>query len=599
MRTFLSIASIAILAVPACRPRSFNTASGTENAAGTCAATVTAIDAIHAELKASFAQQNPSGEKIADLENAMGSLPACTDLDGGAAALAAMIRVEDAAAAEAQKRWNDEAGRTGALRLWNTMSEVRLILHSTLQQKTLSHLNSLNGPLTAAHEKVLTNFSAFPSDWSVASLTKFYDNAPGDVRRAILAMAARTCTASLQEFLWREATAAQPNPDAFEGVARCGAPEAFPHDETGGPARPGWLPPWAQRVTTPNFDTYFRTRTSNRQQLRETFRAALERAHAPDAVSLLARAFPQTDGTLRGDRVGQHQGIEVREGDVVIMRNWPAGVFFEQMTTSPVAQSHVGIVMISDDGEPWLLEQGMSSLSVSQLAKRMAGQGDFVILRREGLTDLQRTQLSRVMRQYAADMRYIYDYRFNTEDASQNYCVELAYHVYERAGLTQQWAFSSPRNAKVAENLKTLGAGFDKIGGLSLFIATPGFKVVGRFENAIPYARALDSMVSEVMVDLMANRDLNPQGIDSYRRKFVVSEVGRALNIEGSGSAGVRFLPVFLSMYEGLGGITSDLSQRPSYASRWQDFSRFRQDSDAVRDEVRAVVQEKFASYFR
>jgi hypothetical protein len=200
----------------------------------------------------------------------------------------------------------------------------------------------------------------------------------------------------------------------------------------------------------------------------------------------LKRDIVQTFRSKRApeELVYRMQGIEFREGDIVLLQTGAIGGLWETFTRSGSLLSHLLMVTFGEDGLPYTVEMNFGRLLVAPLdlhAER------FTIVRPRNLSAADRlkirTSFESLMRQ---NVRY--DFQFDSRDNNRLYCSELAAAALKRAQLNHQPVTFDAASARASELLRSAGIRDPRFLGQGSYLSSPDFEVVSQHIQTDPIA---------------------------------------------------------------------------------------------------------------
>lgn len=185
----------------------------------------------------------------------------------------------------------------------------------------------------------------------------------------------------------------------------------------------------------------------------------------------------------------RHDGIEFREGDIILLQTGPVGGLWETLTQSGSLLSHLMMVHFGDDGIPMTVEMNYGQLLVAPLDLYS---DRYTVIRPTGLTLHDRKAIFRAISELIeSNLRY--DFKFSLKTADQLYCSELVAAVFEKAGVKRDLQTFEPLSPQAASVFSAAGIQAREFYTQGSYIAGLGFSSHAERLNSDPrdYIRGL------------------------------------------------------------------------------------------------------------
>lgn len=189
------------------------------------------------------------------------------------------------------------------------------------------------------------------------------------------------------------------------------------------------------------------------------------------------------------EHVYRHDGIEFRQGDIILLQTGPVGGLWETLTQSGSLLSHLMMVHFGKDGLPLTVEMNYGQLLVAPLdlyADR------YTVIRPTGLTPSDRMAIYHAIASLVeSDLRY--DFKFDLKSSDRLYCSELVSAVFKKAGLTRSLQTFTASSEQAASLFAGAGIRTRDFYTQGSYIGGLGFSAHGERLNADPrdYIRGL------------------------------------------------------------------------------------------------------------
>ncbi|NBX15760.1 MAG: hypothetical protein EBR09_00190 [Proteobacteria bacterium] len=187
----------------------------------------------------------------------------------------------------------------------------------------------------------------------------------------------------------------------------------------------------------------------------------------------------------------RRDGIEFREGDIVLVQAGETGGLWETFTHAGSLLSHLMMVTFDENGLPYSIEINFGQILLSPLDLKAER---FVVVRAKNNTELFRQRI------HAAFNRLLqksitYDFQFDSDEHSKLYCAELAAAVLQEAEAGFQPFAFSPKSAAAAELLRKSGIRSTSFFAQGSYLASTHFDFVGERIYADPSALIRGQMI--------------------------------------------------------------------------------------------------------
>jgi hypothetical protein len=178
----------------------------------------------------------------------------------------------------------------------------------------------------------------------------------------------------------------------------------------------------------------------------------------------------------------RRDGIDFREGDIVLIQAGETGGLWETFTHSGSLLSHLMMVTFDEQGLPYSIEVNFGQILLAPLDLKAER---FVVLRAKNNSEELRRRFHVAFRKLLSK-DVTYDFRFDSTDNSKLYCSELAAAVleYAEAGILP-FPFS-PKSQRAAELLRKSGIPSSHFYGQGSYLGSANFEFVGERIYADP-----------------------------------------------------------------------------------------------------------------
>ncbi|MEY2987102.1 MAG: Permuted papain-like amidase enzyme YaeF/YiiX, family, partial [Pseudomonadota bacterium] len=185
----------------------------------------------------------------------------------------------------------------------------------------------------------------------------------------------------------------------------------------------------------------------------------------------------------------RHDGVEIRQGDIILLQTGPVGGLWETLTQSGSLLSHLMMVHFSDEGIPMTVEMNYGQLLVAPLDLYS---DRYTIIRPTGLTSDDRKAIYEAISQMI-ESDYRYDFKFELNSADKLYCSELVAAVFNKAGLARTFQTFSPLSPQAVSIFSAAGIRTRNFYTQGSYIAGLGFSTHADRLNSDPrdYIRGL------------------------------------------------------------------------------------------------------------
>lgn len=185
----------------------------------------------------------------------------------------------------------------------------------------------------------------------------------------------------------------------------------------------------------------------------------------------------------------RHDGIELREGDIVLMQTGPVGGLWETLTQSGSLLSHLTMIHFSDEGLPMTVEMNYGQLLVAPLDLYS---DRYTVIRPTGLTLHDRKAIFEAISEMIKS-DYQYDFKFELKSADKLYCSELVAAVFNKAGIERAFQTFNPLSSQAASIFSAAGIRTKNFYTQGSYIAGLGFSTHAERLNSDPrdYIRGL------------------------------------------------------------------------------------------------------------
>ncbi|NBW82207.1 hypothetical protein EBR21_10690 [bacterium] len=194
-------------------------------------------------------------------------------------------------------------------------------------------------------------------------------------------------------------------------------------------------------------------------------------------------------------------GIEFKEGDIVLVQNGETGGLWESFTGSGSLLSHMQMVTFDERGLPYAIEMNYGRILLSPLDLNA---DRYVVVR---LRNSSEVLLKRIHESFLKlkSQDIVYDFNFDSTDHRSLYCSELAAAVLEasEAGVIP-FAFS-PRSQRAGELLKKTGVRSQSFFGQGSYLGSPRFSFVAERIYADPNLLIKGQMILDGFNHHLAN----------------------------------------------------------------------------------------------
>jgi hypothetical protein len=177
-------------------------------------------------------------------------------------------------------------------------------------------------------------------------------------------------------------------------------------------------------------------------------------------------------------------GIEFREGDIVLLQTGAIGGLWETFTLSGSMLSHLVMVTFGNDGLPYTVEMNFGRMLVAPLDLHA---DRFTIVRPRNLSSEDRRNI-RAAFESLMNQNVRYDFRFDSRDSNRLYCSELAAAALKRAQLNHKPILFDAASARAGELLRSAGLTDPNFFGQGSYLASPDFEVIAQQIQSDPIA---------------------------------------------------------------------------------------------------------------
>lgn len=197
----------------------------------------------------------------------------------------------------------------------------------------------------------------------------------------------------------------------------------------------------------------------------------------------------------------RRDGIEFKEGDIVLVQSGEAGGLWETFTHSGSLLSHMQMVTFDEHGLPYTIEMNFGRILLAPLD---LSEDRFVVLRLRHGTEALRERMHASFRELLSkDIRY--DFQFDSTNHQSLYCSELAAAVLEssEAGVTPFAV--SPASPRAEELLRKSGINSQIFYGQGSYLGSSNFEFVGQRIHADPHDLIRGQMILSAFTEHLAN----------------------------------------------------------------------------------------------
>lgn len=199
----------------------------------------------------------------------------------------------------------------------------------------------------------------------------------------------------------------------------------------------------------------------------------------------------------------RHDGIEFREGDIILLQTGPVGGLWETLTQSGSLLSHLMMVHFGSDGVPYTVEMNYGQLLLAPLD---LDTDRYTVIRANGLTrDDRRAIHAALSKMLTSEIGY--DFRFDARNSNRLYCSELVAAVFNSAGLSRPmhlFAAASPQAQALFNGAGVRATEFFTQGS---YIAGLGFSHLADRLNSDPRDFIRGLLVLEGFTNYLAHAD--------------------------------------------------------------------------------------------
>lgn len=199
----------------------------------------------------------------------------------------------------------------------------------------------------------------------------------------------------------------------------------------------------------------------------------------------------------------RHDGIEFREGDIILLQNGTVGGLWETLTQSGSLLSHLMMVHFGSDGVPYTVEMNYGQLLLAPLD---LDTDRYTVIRASGLTqDDRRAIHATLSKMLNSDIGY--DFRFDSSNSHQLYCSELVGAVFKSAGLSRQLHLFPAASKQAQSLLHGAGIRAKEFYTQGSYIGGQGFSHHAERLNSDPRDFIRGSLVLEGFSNYLAHAD--------------------------------------------------------------------------------------------
>ncbi|MBM3382243.1 MAG: hypothetical protein FJY29_07365 [Betaproteobacteria bacterium] len=186
-------------------------------------------------------------------------------------------------------------------------------------------------------------------------------------------------------------------------------------------------------------------------------------------------------------------GIEFREGDIVLLQTGAVGGLWETFTRSGSMLSHLMMVTFGEDGLPYTVEMNFGRLLIAPLDLHA---DRFTVVRGRNLAAEERRKI-RASFASLKRQNVRYDFRFNSHDSNRLYCSELAAAAFKRAQVNRKPIVFEAASDRAAELLRSAGIHDPQFYGQGSYLASPDFEVISQQIQSDPIPLIRGQLVLE------------------------------------------------------------------------------------------------------
>lgn len=185
----------------------------------------------------------------------------------------------------------------------------------------------------------------------------------------------------------------------------------------------------------------------------------------------------------------RHDGIEFKQGDIILLQTGPVGGLWETLTQSGSLLSHLMMVHFDHDGVPMTVEMNYGQLLLAPLDLYS---DRYTVIRPTGLNSNDRKAIYHAISELIKkDLQY--DFKFDLKSADKLYCSELVAAVFEKAGISRTFQTFNPLSSQATSVFSAAGIRTKEFYTQGSYIAGLGFSSHAERLNSDPrdYIRGL------------------------------------------------------------------------------------------------------------
>jgi hypothetical protein len=470
--------------------------------------------------------------------------------------------------------------RNQILQLWNDFVENELILRriygesAAIKIQSATKSNDAPSVLAAAHELARFGNADF-SGVLIDAAERFKTDR--DTYTALLNILAKSANDSVGAGYLLKKFTESPTLESLKLLVRTGLPSyvSYKYAQTrkeGEPSAPIDKTPALRALLGSLVDFIRHTNPGQLKKIKAKKDAEIKeiRTQILAAVSLLAKTNPEalemaqpllSNNVASHDEQGffyQTHGVTLREGDFVLYRFSPEAFTWEGLTKSSIRYSHIGAVTFSENGEPFIADEGYTKFDITPIHEALHKAIHVSFVRKTDLTNDDRARLHAAF--WGLSKQNIpFDYRFNFGDEKAMYCAEAINSAFKRASVPVSNELFAFENKNTENYIREMGAVDKTLLTIAAVISSPDLAYVGT-----AYMNDADKLIQgrvagEKLIELVGKSSHTDFGkLKGALPTSVMINIFRKFNVGGLGS----MTPAFASNVRNLDAGLKDLSNR-------------------------------------